>query len=253
MSLSVVVITKDEENNIERCLKSVDWADEIIVVDSDSTDRTVELARQQRARVFKTQWKGYGPAKREAVNHAAGEWVFSIDADEEVTPELAMEIREVLSNADDIAGFYIKRRTNFLGRWIYHCGWYPDPVLRLFRKSQGNFNEAIIHEKVELQGRIDYLKEELLHYSYPNLESYLHRFNRYTTMGAQVAFEKGRRVRWFDLVMRPPISFITHFVSRQGFRDGMEGFMISVLSAVAVLVKYAKLRYMQQQQSNRIA
>jgi len=164
-----------------------------------------------------------------------------------------MELREVLSNADDIAGFYIKRRTNFLGRWIYHCGWYPDPVLRLFRKSQGNFNEAIIHEKVELQGRIDYLKEELLHYSYPNLESYLHRFNRYTTMGAQVAFEKGRRVRWFDLVMRPPISFITHFVSRQGFRDGMEGFMISVLSAVAVLVKYAKLRYMQQQQSNRIA
>ncbi|MEA2030187.1 MAG: glycosyltransferase family 2 protein [candidate division Zixibacteria bacterium] len=253
MSLSVVIITKNEELNIERCLNSVKWADEIVIVDSDSTDRTVEFARRFGARVYTTEWRGYGPAKREAVNYAKGDWILSVDADEEVTHDLGEEIRNTLENLNDTDGYYVKRRTNFLGRWIYHCGWYPDPVLRLFRKSKGNFNEAVIHEKVEVKGKVGHLKGELLHYSYPDLECYLKRFNRYTTIGAQVAFEKGRRARWFDLVMRPPASFITHFISHQGFKDGMEGFLVSALSAAAVLVKYAKLRHMQKQQINKRA
>lgn len=247
MNISVVIITKNEEANIERCLKSVVWADEIVVVDSDSTDRTVEIARQYQARVFTVVFKGYGPAKQEAVKQSTGEWILSIDADEEVTPALAREIREKLANPGDIDGFFVKRRTNFLGRWIYHCGWYPDPILRVFRKANGNFNDAVVHEKVEVRGRTGCLKGELLHYSYPDLESYLRRFNRYTTLGAEAAYEKGRRTGWFDLVLRPPVSFIAHFISRQGFRDGVEGFMVSVLSATAVFVKYAKLRHIQKQ------
>ena len=242
----MVIITKNEEANIERCLKSVRWADEIVVVDSHSTDRTVELAREYGAKVFTVPFAGYGPAKREAVKQATGEWMLSIDADEEVTPELAREIREVLVNPGDNDGFYVKRRTNFLGRWIYHCGWYPDPILRVFRKSRGNFNDAVVHEKVVVSGRTGRLKGELLHYSYPDLESYLQRSDRYTTLGAEVAYKKGRRCGWFDLVLRPPVSFIAHFVTRQGFRDGMEGFMVSVLSAAAVFVKYAKLRHLQK-------
>ncbi len=246
MDLSVVVITKNEERNIGRCLESVAWADEIIVVDSGSTDRTREIAVEFGASVFSLPWRGYGCAKRDGVEQARGTWILSIDADEVVPEQLAAEIRQVIHQPNGCPGYNIPRRTNFLGRWIRHCGWYPDPVLRLFRRDCGNFDGSAIHEKVILNGRAGRLSAELLHYSYPSLETYLQKFDRYTTAGAREAFRRGKRARWYDIVVRPPVAFVKHFISHQGFRDGIEGFIISIMSAVAVLIKYAKLRHRQR-------
>jgi len=250
-TISAVIITRNEEANIGRCLRSLDWVDEIIVVDSGSSDDTRRVASEAGAVVYETSWNGFGPAKAFGVQQATSRWILSIDADEVVAPELAAEIREVLTVGTDRHGFDMPRRTNFLGRWIRHCGWYPDRVLRLFLKSQGYFDDAPVHERVIIDGDVGRLMGELLHYSYPTLEHYLTKSNRYTTMGAQQAFESGKRAGWFDLVIRPPVSFISHFISRQGFRDGLEGLLISVLSAVAVMVKYAKLRALQRAQAKK--
>ncbi|MBN1212535.1 MAG: glycosyltransferase family 2 protein [candidate division Zixibacteria bacterium] len=247
--LSVVVITRNEEHNLRRCLESVSWADEIVVIDSHSTDRTVEIATGFSARVYDIDWPGFGPAKRKGVDRATGEWILSLDADEVVSDELAAEIRKVLEGDDEYSGYYMPRKANFLGRWIYHCGWYPDPLLRLFDKSRGNFNDALVHEKVLLKGRVGRLKGELRHYSYPTLDSYFSKFNRYTTLGAEAAFRQGKRAGWFDILVRPPASFLKHYIIKQGFRDGWEGFLISVLSSAAVLVKYAKLKEMTKKKN----
>lgn len=244
MTLTVVVITKNEEQNIYRCLDAVRWADEIIVVDSQSTDNTLEIVKQFHAKVYSPVWRGYGPAKREGVAHATSDWVLSVDADEVVTPELAEEIRDVIKSETSHDGYYMNRCTNFLGRWIYHCGWYPDRVLRLFRREKGNVTDSPVHERVEVTGTTGYLKGELLHYSYPTLELYLEKSNRYTTLGAEEAYNRGKRFRLFDIVIRPMVSFISHYIVKQGFRDGVEGLLISVLSSIAVMVKYAKLRQM---------
>ena len=245
--LSVILITKNEEKNLPRALRSVAWADEIVVVDSCSDDKTVELARKHGAQVHQIAWKGFGPAKQTAVEHATGEWLLSIDADEEVTPELGKEIKSVIEQNGDVSGYYIPRRTNFLGRWIYHCGWYPDPVLRLFKKNAGRFDDALVHERVLLDGKTGRLQSELLHYSYPNLELYLDKFNRYTTLGAEEAWREGKRATWMQIVVKPPVAFMKHYVSKRGFLDGLEGFILSALSATSVMVKYAKLRQLENQ------
>lgn len=249
-SISAIIITKNEELNIGRCLDSVQWVDEIIVVDSASVDDTREIAWEKGATVHETEWRGYGPTKAFGVDQSTSKWILSVDADEEVTANLAREIKEILRNGTRYHGFDMPRKTNFLGRWIKHCGWYPDRVLRLFRKSNGGFDESLVHERVVLDGSMGHLKGELLHYSYPSLEHYLKKSNDYTTLGAQSAFQRGRRAGWFDIVIRPPVSFITHYIIRQGFRDGFEGLLVSALSSVAVLVKYAKLRDMQKKQYN---
>lgn len=246
MKLSVVIITKNEEHNIRRCLESVKWADEIILIDSQSTDNTVEIAGEYGVKIFSPEWRGYGPAKQEGVNNATGEWILSIDADEEATPELTEEIKKILTADENYDGYLINRHTNFMGKWINHCGWYPDYLLRLFRKGSGNFNDAVIHEKVEINGKTRELKSELLHYSYPTLEAYLERLNQYTTLGAEVALANGKKAGNFDIVFRPFISFIDHFLTHQGFQDGIEGFVISVMSSVSVMVKYVKLRHLQK-------
>ena len=239
--MSVVIITLNEERNLPRCLRSVRWADEIIVVDAHSTDSTVEIAVEHGAQVIDHDWTGYGPAKQLGIDNAAGPWILSIDADEEVTPELAAEIQTAVSSPEAVAGYYMPRRTNFLGRWIGHCGWYPDHVLRLFQKSRGRSDGAVIHERFVVDGRTAYLKHDLLHHCYPDMETYLTKSNHYTTIGAEQAFARGKRTGLFDLTLRPAISFFRHYVLRQGFRDGFEGLMVSALSASAVFVKYAKL------------
>ncbi len=244
VKLSVVIITRNEEANLPRCLESVNWADEIVVVDSGSTDRTEEIAVGYHARLYHEPWQGYGHAKQAGLSYATGEWILSIDADEVVTEELVGEIKRVVSAEGGPDGYYMPRRTNFLGRWILHCGWYPDPLLRLFRRQKGRFDEAAVHEKAIVEGETGRLKGELLHYSYPDLETYFEKFDRYTTMGAEKALARGKTAGWFDIVVKPPVSFFKHYISKQGFRDGLEGFILSVLSSMAVLVKYAKLRHL---------
>jgi glycosyltransferase involved in cell wall biosynthesis len=249
-TLSVVIITKNEEKNLPRCLKSVHFADEIIVIDSGSTDRTIEIAQEAGAKVYRPEWRGFGPAKQEGVDRASSEWILSLDADEELTPELAAEIQRVMCDGHDYAGFRMPRRTRFLGRWIYHCGWYPDYLLRLFRKAKGGFDGAIIHEQVRVDGTCGRLKGEILHYSYPSLENYLEKFNFYTTIGAEQAFEQGKTAGVSAIALKPIASFIRHYIIKRGFLDGVEGLTISVLSSISVLVKYAKLRELRRQAGN---
>ena len=243
-SLSVVVITKNEEANLGRCLESVRWAGELIVVDSGSTDQTVAIGERHGARVIHIEWSGFGPAKREGVKAARGEWILSLDADEEVTPELRREIEEVIAGDSGCTGYFVPRRTCFLGRWIHHCGWYPDRVLRLFRRESGDFDDAVVHERVVVNGSLGHLENDLLHYSYPDLERYFVKFNSYTTIAAEEAFRQGRRVHAVDILARPVANFIKQYFFKAGFLDGMEGLLISVLSSCHVMTKYAKLRHL---------
>lgn len=240
--ISAVVITRNEESNITRCLSSVKWTTEQVVVDSGSTDRTVELALALGARVKTMPWQGFGPAKQAAVDLAEGPWILSIDADEEVTPALAQEIRQVIRRSNPPAGYAIPRCTYFLNRWIRHGAWYPDRVVRLFQKEKGRFTSAPVHEVVELTGRTARLHNDLLHYCYPDLNTYLEKSHFYTGLGAEELVRKGRRVTAYDLTLRPTVSWIRDYVFRLGFLDGLEGFLIAGLSANAVLTKYAKAR-----------
>lgn len=239
--ISVVIITKNEENNIRRCLESVKWADEIILIDSQSEDKTVEIAQEYNAKIYSPVWKGYGPAKQEGVKQTSHDWIISIDADEEVTELLAAEIKTILSQDNPADGYIVPRKTNFMGRWINHSNWYPDYVLRLFDKTKGGFNSNVVHEFVEVEGKKEYLKNDLLHHSYPTLDEYFRKFNIYTRMGAEDLLYKGKKSGLFGICIKPIVAFIKHYFLKKGFLDGVEGFLISFLSAVAVMVKYAKL------------
>lgn len=245
-TLSVVIITRNEERNIERCLESVAFADEIIVVDSDSTDRTVEIARGRGATVIHNEFVGYGPAKQAGVDRATKEWVLSIDADEALSPQLAEEMKAVIDAESSSDGYFVPRCTNFLGRWIRYSNWYPDFVLRLFKRTRGKLDGAVVHEKIVVEGSIGKLRHDLLHYSYPTMEEYVRKFNIYTTMGAEEAHKSGCPSGWWAMTAKPFAAFIRHYIIKQGFRDGLEGFLISVLSSGAVLVKYAKLRHLNK-------
>jgi len=240
--LTVLTIALNEEMNIAPCLESVRWADEIIVVDSGSTDRTVEQARRYTSQVFSVEWQSYGAARNFGLSHATGDWILWLDADERVTPELAGEIKQILERDDRrIAGYAIARRAYFLGRWIKHCGWYPSRVVRLFRKQHGKFSESRVHEKLELHGETEPTRSDLLHFTDPNLHRYLIKFNKYTSLGADDLYEAGRRFRYSDVILRPVFQFFKMYLVRRGFLDGMPGFILCALSSAYVFAKYAKL------------
>ena len=245
--LSVVIIARNEETSLPRCLEAVRWADEIIMGDSGSADRTVEVARMHGVKAFSYEWRGFGPAKQGAVDRAEGEWILSIDADEEVTPELAAEIRVALERNDHTVGYYLPRRTEFLGRWMLHGGWYPDYVLRLFRKDRGAFTSAMVHETVRVDGPTAYLKNDLLHHSYPTLDRYFDKFNRYTTLAANEAFAGGQHVSLAELLVNPIAKFIKQYILKGGFLDGARGLLLAILSSGYVSIKYAKLRDLWRQ------
>lgn len=246
--LSAVIITYNEEQNLARCLESVKFADEIVVVDSHSTDRTCDIAQHYGAKVIFVEWQGFGAAKQAGVDASSGEWILSIDADEEVSDPLKEEIQRVIERHGRHVGYEMPRKTNFLGRWINYSNWYPDHVLRLFRRENGRFNDAVVHEKVVVNGPVGRLKNDLLHYSYPSLDVYFEKFNRYTTVGAVEAYKAGKRAGWPSVAIKPVAAFVKHYVTKQGFRDGLEGFLISVLSSAAVMVKYAKLRDIERKE-----
>jgi glycosyltransferase involved in cell wall biosynthesis len=240
--LSVVTIALNEERNIEECLESVRWADERIVVDSGSTDRTVELARAKGATVMQVQWRGYGATKNDALEHATGDWILWLDADERVTPELAAEIREKLAeNNPGIAGYSVARRAYFLGKCIRHSGWYPSRVTRVFRRNAGRFTETQVHEQLVLDGALATLHHDLLHFTDPDLQHYFQKFNSYTSLAAQDMATAGRRFSLYDVIVRPPFLFLKMFILRRGFLDGVHGFVLAFVSMTYVFVKYAKL------------
>jgi glycosyltransferase involved in cell wall biosynthesis len=245
-TLSVVTITLNEEQNIAACLDSVRWADEVIVLDSGSTDRTVEIAKAYTPHVLHVQWQGYGGTRNSALQRATGDWILWLDADERVTPELAEEIRRMLKSADPhVAGFAVARRAFFLGRWIRHSGWYPSRVVRLFRKSSGLFTETHVHEQLKIDGPVVNLRHDLLHYTDPDLFHYFAKYNRYTSLAAQDIASSGRRFSVLDLLVRPPFLFVKMYILRLGVLDGMEGLILAVVSASYVFTKYAKLWELQ--------
>ena len=239
--LSVILITHNEEANIEACLRSVQWADEIVIVDSYSQDKTVSICRRFTEKCDQIRWMGFGQMKNAALDRATEEWVLSIDADERVTPELAREIRQAIEEAGNKVGFCVPRRAWFLGKWIRHCGWYPGHVLRLFRRDAGRFQEKRVHEGVLVQGSTGVLKHDLLHYTDRDLAHYFDKFHRYTTLAAQDLYQVGRRARPGDLILRPMAIFLKMYFIRAGFLDGLQGLILSGLSAGYVFTKYAKL------------
>ena len=241
-TLTVITLTRDEERNIVACLESAAWADEIIVLDSGSTDRTVELARRFTPNVAVLPWRGYGAARNEALERSHSGWILWLDADERVTGELAAEIRGILEKDDPaVAGYEIARRAYFCGKWIKHAGWYPSRVVRLFRRERARFSETRVHEQLVITGALSRTRHDLIHYTDPDLQHYFTKFNSYTSLAARDMFEAGRRFSVGDLIFRPLFQFFKMYVLRLGFLDGIHGFVLCVASSAYVFTKYAKL------------
>jgi glycosyltransferase involved in cell wall biosynthesis len=249
MTISVAIVAMDEEANIGRTLASVGWADEIVLVDSGSKDRTCEIARARGARVVVEPWRGYVAQKQYAIDLCTKEWVLLLDADEEVSPGLAEEIRAVIANASAVSGYWLPRKNLFLGRWMRHGGFYPDPKLRLFRRGQGFVNGHDPHDRCELKPGVAgdvpqttrQFKNALVHYTYPNLTLYLGHMNRYSSLGAQLAVAKGHRgFSFINIVLRPLATFVYNYFFRLGFLDGREGLLLHLYHAGYVSWKYAK-------------
>lgn len=241
MSIAVIVITKNEEHNVSQCLQSVQWADEIIVVDSESRDKTVEIARTFTPKVYIKPWLGFAAAKSFGLQECTSEWVLWLDADERVTSPLAEEIRNLVRSKPQEAAFRVKRKAYFLGTWIRHSGWYPGRVTRLFNREKARFNNAAVHEGLEVDGAISDLSNDLLHFTDPNLYHYFSKLNRYTTLAAVESFRKGKRSGLSDFIVRPVWQFLRMYFVRLGFLDGVPGLLLALLSASYVLTKYAKL------------
>lgn len=246
MKISIALITLNEEANLPRTLESVmplvrNGQGEIIVVDSGSTDQTLEIAGSFGAKIFSEQWKGFAAQKNSAMEKATGDWVLQLDADEALEAALAEEINDRLVEPGDLVGFWIQRKNFFLGRWIKHGGFYPDPKLRLIRRGAGKFEEYGAHPTIKIHGPTGRLKQALTHNAYPTLRGYIDHMNGYSSSGAVVAVERGyRRFDPLNIVVRPVLTFIYNYFFRLGFLDGREGFLLHLYHAVYVSWKYSK-------------
>ena len=240
--VTATVITFNEAANIEAALASLSWADEIIVVDSESTDRTAEIARRLTDKVIVRPWPGYIAQKNFAAEQASHDWIFSLDADERVTPELAAEIKTTLARRPSAAGYRLPRVTFHLGRWMRSTDWYPDYQLRLYDRRRARWAGKYVHESVKADGPVEYLRSELQHYAYRDRAHHLETMDRYTTLAAKQMFEEGRRAGLFHVIVHPPAAFFRNYVLRGGFRDGKAGLIVSAMNARYVRLKFAKLR-----------
>ncbi len=245
--VSVCIITHNEEKRIRQCLESIKWAEEIIVVDSHSTDRTVEICKEYTPKVYQRDWPGHVEQKNYALSLASHGWVLCLDADECLSPELSREIQEELSsNRDAFAGYVMPRHTYYLGRWINHGGWYPDYKLRLFKKSLGRWGGINPHDKVLLSGgATKTLKGELLHFNYEDIASQIRTIDSFSRIFAQNVLKNGTSFSTtaiiLSMLLRPPAKFFEMYLIKRGFLDGMAGLIIASTTAFYVFLKYAKL------------
>jgi glycosyltransferase involved in cell wall biosynthesis len=243
LKISASIIVRNEEDNIAGVCETVSWADEIVIVDSDSTDRTVEIARRYTNKVFNREFKGYKDKHEFADAQTTGDWIFWIDADERVTPELKASIQK-LRRADPATlpdGFRIARSTQYLGRWIRHSGWYPDYQMRLYNKAASYWDGVSPHETARVRGRIETLPGEFLHYTRRNLSEHHRVLDEYTTLAAEFHIKNKKQVRVIDLFILPIAAFIRTYIFKQGFRDGVQGLIIAMFTAYSVFLKYAKV------------
>lgn len=238
--LSVTVITLDEEERLRACLESVAWADEIVVVDAESHDKTAQIAREFTDHVLVRPWPGYAAQKNLALAEATGDWVLSLDADEVVSPALRADIEAVLRGGAAADGYAVPRRNIFWGRWVRHGGLYPDWQLRLFRRGRGRFVERAVHESVVVDGAVARLRGHLEHRSYRDVADFLARANRYSTLAAEEWIRAGRRVGAADLALRPLGRFLSMYILHGGVLDGWRGFLLAVLYAYYVAMRSAK-------------
>ncbi|MCD6169077.1 MAG: glycosyltransferase family 2 protein [Candidatus Latescibacteria bacterium] len=240
--LSACVITYNEERNIGKCLKSLTWVDEIVVVDAFSQDNTPQIARQFTPRVLQNRWPGFVQQKNFALSKATYDWILALDADEVVSGQLKHSILESLSSEPPVDGYFIPRRTFYLGRWINHCGWYPEYRLRLFRKSKARWGGIDPHDRVVLTSeKVGYLQGDLYHYPYRNISDHLKKIDRYSTLSAQQMAKQDRSSHLQDIILRPLLRFTRMYLCQLGFLDGKAGLLISALGAFYVFNKYAKL------------
>ena len=240
--LSVIIITKNEQDNILDCLESVNWADEIIVVDSSSTDKTEEICRKYTDKFYVKDWPGFGIQKQRALELASHKWVLSVDADERVTSELRDEIINKMAHDSNISGYLIPRLSNYLGKDIYHAGWYPDYTLRLVKKQKSHFTEDIVHEKMVVDGSIGKLSNHFLHYPYKDISHHLQKINTYSSLSAEKMFDNGKRVGWSMVVLKAIFGFVRAYIFRRGFLDGWPGLVVSISTGLSTYLKYLKLK-----------
>jgi len=249
--LSVAIVTLNEEENLPRTLASVAWAEQIIVVDSGSTDRTVEIARNFGATVIEREWPGFAAQKNFAIAQCTSEWILSLDADEELSAELQEEIRSAVASDPIVDAYYLKRRNLFLGRWMRHSGFYPDAKLRLFRRNAANpehtprFTDRAVHEVIVFDGATATLAGDLIHHAYPTLSDYIHHMDRYSTLGAQLLLERGRNNKALPVFIArvwlvPWLGFVGNYIFRLGFLDGREGLLLHLYHATYASWKQAK-------------
>ncbi len=245
-TLSVIIITQDEEENIRDCLESVSFADEIIVVDSGSTDRTKEICLEYTDKVHHRDWNGYASQKNAAGDMASGDWIFNLDADERVTSELASEIQQMLASPNPrIAGYYLKYKVFFWGKWLSHGGFYPEKHLRLYRRERGSFPERTVHEALEVRGQTAELKGHVEHYAYKGIEDFITRMQHYSTLSAQEYARQGRSTGVVRMSVHAMFTFIKMYILRRGFLDGYKGYVVALLYSVYTFTKYAKLKELQ--------
>lgn len=240
--ISVVIITYNEEANIERCLRSLQFADEIVIYDGNSTDKTIEICNKYNCKIHtRTQWLGFGIAKQAAVDLAHNDWILVVDADEELTTELIEKLVDLRDKGSEYAGYKIKRKSYFLGKLVNYSSWQTDAPLRFFDRKIGKFNTNIVHEFVEMNAEVGYLKEHLLHYTYPNLKGYLDKMIKYAELGAEQNFKRGKKSNLFRAFLSGILKFIKMYIIRFGFMDGANGLILAINSAFGVYLKHTLL------------
>lgn len=244
--LTVIILTYNEERHIKECIVSAKLADEILVIDSGSKDKTVFIAKEAGARVINHPMnEGFAAQRNFALEQTTNEWVMFLDADERITPSLAEEIMAVLADPEKIVAFKIPRCNHFMGKWVKNCGWYPDYSFRLMQKGKVSYI-GLVHEHLQVDGATGELKQPFIHFTYNSIEQYLEKLNKYTSLAALDMKNRGKKVNLIDIALRPPLTFFKMFLLRKGVLDGITGLIICLLSSFYVLIKYSKLLYLQR-------
>jgi glycosyltransferase involved in cell wall biosynthesis len=241
MYLSVAIITKNEEKNIRDCLESVKWADEIIIVDSHSTDQTIEICKQYTSKIYVHDWNGFGVQKNRAIQYCKYPWILSLDADERVTPELREEIKKILSQKKPLKAYAISRKSLYCGKIIKYSGWNPDYVLRLFQKNQAKFNNHLVHESLIVKGKTGYLQNPIIHYTYDSFETIIQKMNLYSSEKAKMMYKKKYKSSLLKSVLKGFFTLVRTYIFKLGFLDGKEGLMLAISNAEICYYSYIKL------------